>query len=347
MNTKKKITSFDIADLAGVSQSTVSRALRGDSQVNEETRRRVWQAAKSLNYRVDKNASNLRSKHSGTLALLFFEDPTADDSNINPFFLTMQSWITRTCSEYCYDLLVSFQQMSHNWHAEYASNHKADGLLLLGYGDDVAYRNKLDMLSESGTYFVRWGAALPGQAGVCIGSDDRAGGRMLTEHLLEQGRRRIVFLGSTSRHSPEVLGRYQGYTDALSAAGVTPDPFLRLDAVTTEQSGHDAIGSLLDRGIAFDAVFGVSDLIAIGAMRALTERGIDVPGSIAVAGFDDIAMARNVSPSLTTVAQDTRLAGRLLVETLIGQIEGQAVENVKLPTRLVVRRSSTIAAATT
>jgi len=340
MNMKKRITSFDIAALAGVSQSTVSRALRGNPQVNEETRWRVWQAARALNYTVDKNASNLRCKHSGTLALLFFEDPTADESNINPFFLTMQSWITRTCSERGYDLLVSFQQMSHNWHAEYASNHKADGLLLLGYGDDAAYRDKLDMLAEAGTFFVRWGAALPGQAGICIGSDDHAGGRMVTEHLLEQGRKRIVFLGSTSRHSLEVFGRYQGHADALYSAGLGVDPSLRLDAVTTEQSGYAAVCSLLDRGVDFDAVFGASDLIAIGAMRALLERGISVPEAVAVVGFDDIPMTRNVSPSLTTVAQDTRRAGRALVETLIDQIEGRPVRSTKLPTRLVVRGSS-------
>lgn len=344
MNTKKKVTSFDIAEMVGVSQSTVSRALRGNPQVSEETRRRVWQAAKRLDYTVDKNASNLRCKHSGTLALLFFEDPTADESNINPFFLTMQSWITRMCSECGYDLLVSFQQMSHNWHAEYAGSHKADGLLLLGYGDYTAYRSKLDTLVEAGTRFVRWGAVLPGQPGICIGSDDREGGRIVTGHLLEQGRRRIAFLGSASPRSPEVFDRYQGYGDALRAAGMAVDPALRVDTATTEQSGYEAMGSLLDRNAAFDAVFGASDLIAIGAMRALIERGIRVPDDVAVAGFDDIPIAGNVNPSLTTMAQDTRRAGRLLVQTLIDQIEGRAVSSVKLPTHLVVRHSSVVAA---
>ncbi len=343
MDTKKHITSFDIADLVGVSQSTVSRALRGHPQVSEETRRRVRQAVKLLNYTVDKNASNLRCRHSATLALLFFEDPTADQSNINPFFLTMQSWITRMCSERGYDLLVSFQQMSHNWHAEYARNHKADGLLLLGYGDYMTFRSKLDTLVETGTCFVRWGAVLPGQPGICIGSDDRRGGRVATEHLLEQGRQRIAFLGCASLHSPEGFDRYQGYSDALDAAGVAVDPALQVDTQTTEQSGYQAMCSLLDRDADFDAVFGVSDLVAIGAMRALIERGIDVPGAVAVVGFDDIPIAGNVHPSLTTMAQDTRRAGRLLVDTLVRQIEGETVRSTKLPTHLVVRHSSVAA----
>jgi len=345
MANREKSTSLDIADLAGVSQATVSRALRGSPAVNEKTRERILQIARELNYTVDKNASNLRTQQTHTLALLFFEDPTADESNINPFFLSMQSWITRTCSERGYDLLVSFQQMTHNWHAEYADSRKADGLILLGYGDYTAYRGKLDTLLQSGTHFVRWGAVAADQPGVSIGSDDQEGGRMVTAHLLAQGRRRIAFLGNASGYSPEVLGRYQGYVAALAAAGLAVDPALRVDAVSSEQSGQEAVRALLERGVRFDALFGVSDLIAIGAMRELTERGVAVPEVVAVAGFDDIHMASNVSPALTTVAQDTRRAGRLLVDALINLIEGKPAVSSQLPTRLVVRRSSVPGAA--
>ena len=94
-----KATSIDIAYLAGVSQSTVSRALRGSPTVNEETRKRIEEIAQKLNYTVDKNASNLRTQHSNTIALLFFEDPTPDDSLINPFFLAMLGSITRACAQ--------------------------------------------------------------------------------------------------------------------------------------------------------------------------------------------------------------------------------------------------------
>ncbi|HEX7369665.1 MAG TPA: LacI family DNA-binding transcriptional regulator [Rhodanobacteraceae bacterium] len=334
-------TSLDIAQLAGVSQSTVSRALRGDPMVNRRTRERILEIARQLNYTVDKNASNLRLKQTRTLALLFFEDPTSDESNINPFFLSMQGWITRVCSERGYDLLVSFQQLSRNWHAEYTDSHKADGLILLGYGDFLAYRGKLDALAQSGTRFVRWGSALTGRLGISIGSDNQQGGRMATEHLIAQGRRRIAFLGSPE-HSPEVMERWRGYEAAMQAAGIGIDLSLRLDAVTSEQSGHDAILSLLDAGVHFDAIFGVSDLIAIGAMRALIGRGLRVPEDVAVVGFDDIAMASAVTPPLTTVVQDTRRAGRLLVEALINQIEGKPVQSSVLPAHLVVRASSMV-----
>jgi DNA-binding LacI/PurR family transcriptional regulator len=337
--TQRRPTSFDIAALAGVSQPTVSRALSGSPSVSEATRRRVLEAAEQLNYKVDKNASGLRRQQAKTLALLFFEE-LPNNGAINPFYLSLLGPMVRRCADRGYDLLISFQQMSHNWHAEYAESRKADGLILLGYGDYTAYRGKLDTLLQSGTHFVRWGAVMADQPGVSIGSDDQQGGRLITEHLLAQGRRRIAFLGNASGYSPEVFGRYLGYQEALAAAGIAVDPLLQVDAVTNEQSGHDAMCTLLDRAVTFDAVFGVSDLIAIGAMRALIDRGIAVPDDVAVAGFDDIHMASNVSPALTTVAQDTRRAGRLLVDALINQIEGKPAASTKLPTRLIVRHSS-------
>ena len=148
MTIKGKPTSLDIAHLAGVSQPTVSRALRGSPSVNRETRERILAIARELNYKVDKNASNLRRQQSGTLALLLFEDPTSDQSHINPFFLPMLGSITRACARHGQDLLISFQQLSDDWHADYDDSHKADGLILLGYGDYLAYQGKLRTLVE-------------------------------------------------------------------------------------------------------------------------------------------------------------------------------------------------------
>ena len=173
-----KPTSFDIAQRAGVSQPTVSRALRGDPTVSEATRKRIEAIAAQLNYKVDKNASSLRSRHTNTLALLFFEDPTPDASLINPFFLSMLGSIARTCSLRGYDLLTSFQQLSSNWHVDYEDSHKADGIILLGYGDYETYRARLEQLEAQGTHFVRWGSVQPGQPGTTIGCDNfRGGGR--------------------------------------------------------------------------------------------------------------------------------------------------------------------------
>jgi len=337
---KGKATSFDIAYEAGVSQSTVSRALSGSTLVSLDTRRRVQAIAKQLNYKVDRNASCLRRQNSVTLALLLFEDPTPDDSLINPFFLSMLGSITRACARQGYDLLVSFQQFSDDWHADYQDSHKADGLILLGYGDYLVARSTLQKLVEQKTHFVRWGAVVNGQPGISVGCDNRSGGRAITEHLLTLGRRRIVFLGSTTENCPEFRDRYLGYCAALEAAGMAVDPALQIDAVdSTEQVGHQALAGMLARGVPIDGVFAASDLLAIGASNALREADLRAPEDVSVVGFDDIPMASYAALPLTTVLQDTKLAGEVLVDCLLKQIRGEPVESEMLPTRVVIRRS--------
>jgi DNA-binding LacI/PurR family transcriptional regulator len=337
---KGKATSFDIAFHAGVSQSTVSRALAGSPLVSEDTRRKIQAIAEQLNYQVDKNASCLRRQESGTLALLLFEDPTSDDSQINPFFLSMLGSITRACARQGYDLLVSFQQLTDDWHAYYQDSHKADGLILLGYGDYLVARSKLQKLVEQQTHFVRWGAVVEGQPGVSVGCDNLQGGRAITEHLLGLGRRRIAFLGHASPHRPEFYDRYRGHCEALRAAGLEPDPALQVDAVdSTEHTGCRALHELRTRGVEFDAVFAASDLIAIGAIHALHDAGIDVPGQVSVVGFDDVPMATYANPALTTVLQDTKRAGEILVERVLQQIRGEPAESAMLPAQVIVRRS--------
>ncbi len=330
-------TSFDIAYRAGVSQSTVSRALRGDPNVNEETRRRIEVIARELKYKVDKNASNLRRQRSNTIAVLFFEDPSPDPSQINPFFLSMVGSITRACAKRSYDLLISFQKFAQDWNEDYDDSGKADGLILLGYGDYLTYRQHLEQLIDQGVRFVRWGAVQEGQPGLSIGSDNFQGGRAATEHLIGLGRRNIAFLGHASNHYPEFSERYRGFAAAIESAGLSVS--LQADAISSEESGAAAVTELLARGEKIDAIVAASDLIAAGALRALHDAGFDVPRDISVVGYDDIPAASLVNPPLTTVAQDTWLAGEKLVDTLLKLVRGEPAESLVLPAKLIVRRS--------
>ncbi|WP_067734056.1 LacI family DNA-binding transcriptional regulator [Novosphingobium naphthalenivorans] len=334
-------TSFDIAYRAGVSQPTVSRALRGSRSVSAATRERIEAIARELNYSVDKNASSLRSQRSNTIALLFFEEQTLDDSKINPFFLAMLGAITRQCANRGLDLLISFQKLEDDWHVRYQDSHRADGLILLGYGDYTLYRSRLQQLVGQGTDFVRWGSVNDENLGATVGSDNVGAGRMAGEHLLGLGRRRIAFLGQADEHYPEFADRYRGLCEALGAAGIAPDPALLRNAISLEDEGYAAVRALLADGTAFDAVFAASDLIAIGAMRALAEAGLSIPGDVAVMGFDDIPAASMTNPPLTTVMQDLKGAGERLVETLMAQIEDRQRPAETLPARLVIRRSTT------
>ena len=337
---KTKATSLDIAHRAGVSQATVSRVLRGSPLVNAETRKRVEEAVRELNYKVDRHASSLRTQRAGTLALLLFEDPTQDGSHINPFFLSMLGSITRACARQGHDLLVSFQQLSDDWHADYEDSMKADGLILLGYGDYLAYESKLAHLVAQGTHFVRWGAVLQGQPGISIGCDNAEGGALAGRHLIERGRRKVAFLGDASTRFPEFFARYCGCDAALREVGLRMNPALQVDAISTEQAGYDAMRTLLSRGLPFDALFAGSDLIAIGAMHALKEANLRIPEDVAVVGFDGTPMSRFSNPPLTTVVQDTSKAGELLVDTLLQLVRDQPAHSITMAPTLQVRASS-------
>lgn len=335
-----KPTSFDIAYRAGVSQPTVSRALRGSKSVSPATRERIEAIARELNYSVDKNASSLRSQRSNTIALLFFEDPTPDGANINPFFLAMLGAITRASANRGLDLLISFQKMEDDWHVRYQDSHRADGLILLGYGDYTLYEQRLSQLVESDTHFVRWGSVGEDNIGVTVGSDNFGAGRQAGEHLLSLGRRRIAFLGRADEHYPEFAERYRGFCSALEDADCPLDPALQADALSNEEDGRLGMTQVLASNVPFDAVFAASDLIAIGAVHALNDAGLRVPGDVAVMGFDDIPAASLTTPPLTTLMQDLKDGGELLVEALLAQIAGNPIKDRTIPARLVVRKST-------
>jgi DNA-binding LacI/PurR family transcriptional regulator len=335
----RKPTSRDIAHEAGVSQATVSRALRDSPLVRPETRERIRDIAKRLNYRVDRSAVGLRTRQSQTLALLLFEDPTTDGSLINPFFLAMLGGITRAAAKAEYDVLVSFQQLSKHWHARYEASNRADGIILLGYGDYLTYGEKLKALKEDNAHFILWGPPLEDQPGHWLGCDNLDGARQATTHLVELGRRNIAFVGTAADTYPEFALRYQGYCDTLQRHGLNADPALFVAAEGTENDGYQATQSLLNGNTTFDAVFAASDLLAIGALRALQDAGKRVPQDISVIGFDDIPAASYVNPGLTTVQQDTALAGEMLVKKIIKLINGEAVHSTLLAPKLVVRQS--------
>jgi DNA-binding LacI/PurR family transcriptional regulator len=334
-----KMTSFDIAHLAGVSQATVSRALRNSPLVNPETRKRVQKIAREMHYRVDRSAAGLRSQQSRTIALLLFEDPTSDDSQINPFFLSMLGNITRFAAAKKYDVLVSFQQLSDDWLSKYQTSNLADGIILLGYGDYRQIADKLRQLRDNGAHFIIWGVTTPELEGHSVGCMNVQGGKMATRHLLGLGRTGIAFLGGASEDCPEFRQRYEGYCDALRDAGLSARPQLRIDADNQEISGLNAMTKLLESGEEFDSVFAASDLIAIGAMKCLRRAGVRVPGEVSVVGFDDLPAASYCSPSLTTIRQDTRLAAKTLVNNLLCMINSEPVKSRLLPLSLAIRGS--------
>lgn len=339
MKGKNKPTSVDIAHLAGVSQPTVSRALRDSPLVSLETRRRVQKIARELNYKVDVNARNLRSQRTNTIALLLFEDSGESESFINPFFLSMLGSITRAAAQQGYDLLISFQQLSDDWNAEYEDANKADGIIFLGYGDYTRYVKRISKLDKEGAHFVTWGPVLQGQPGLFVGSDNELGGFLAADHLLKLGHTKIAFLGIESKDHPEFHDRHAGYLRAHEKHAVQSNDQLHFNAFFSEESGYTATQALIDSGNDFTAIACASDLIAIGAIKALREHGLRVPLDKVIIGFDDIPTAEHLTPSLSTIQQDTFAASKALVDSVIHSINGDETKSLLLPTKLIVRDS--------
>ena len=162
---------------------------------------------------------------------------------------------------------------------------------------------------------------------------------MATQRLLEVGRRRVAILGDTSRRHPEFASRYDGYAAALGEAGLDVDKSFAIHADNTEEDAYRAMQEFLAGGASFDAIFAVTDVLAIGGMRALADAGKQVPDDISVVGFDDLPRAASFNPPLTTVQQNIREASDSLVRTIVGLIEGKDVESVQMQPKLIVRQS--------
>jgi DNA-binding LacI/PurR family transcriptional regulator len=185
---------------------------------------------------------------------------------------------------------------------------------------------------------VVWGARMPGQLYCSVGSDNETGGRLAAQHLIAQGRKRIAFLGDTGW--PEVAQRFAGYCDAHGKAKLPLDAELSLPASFVSESGRHAIEHLIKDGVAFDAVFACSDLLAMTAIQTLQAHGRCVPKDVAVVGYDDVALATYFQPAISTIAQPMTQAGDALVTALFEVIEGKHPAPRFLHTALVVRASS-------
>jgi DNA-binding LacI/PurR family transcriptional regulator len=333
-----RVTSFDVAAEAGVSQSTVSRALAGDPVVSEATRLRVAEAARKLNYSVDENAARLRTGKTGTLAVVAICRPDEDRKDLNPFTYSLLGTICAAASARGYETLVSFQDSPANLAGRYEEQRKADGLIVIGTTQNLPAWEYYRELGESGMHWVCWGS--PFDELEWIRSDNHGGARLATEHLLEAGYRQIVFIGSEGSLQRQFKERYDGYAERLAEAGLTPRLIEIEPDLPREEQGRRAARALLASKEPFDAVFAVCDEIALGALRELTESGTCVPEDAALMGFDGIRASAQAMPPLSTIQPDFAAAGAMLVDKLLAVIAGQPHEQRRVPVTLLARAST-------
>ena len=318
-----------VAELAGVSKITVSRALRGSELVRPEVRERIARIASEAGYRMNVAARSLRTRRTQTIAVVI-EQLARDDRPIaDPLLLTMIGGLLEVLTPADHAMLLTT-----NEHFVGSNALGADGVVVLGQGEGGRY---LSQVGTMGLPLVAWGEPVPGLNVPVIGSDNRQGGRLAAEHLIASGRRRLLFLGDAQH--PEVAGRLEGVREVLAEseavlAGVVPCAF-------SVEAGADATETAIGKDIRFDAIVAVSDFIAAGACDALMGRGVDVPGHVAVVGFDDTPIASAHRPSLTSIQQDASAAGRALGRAILAILDGGQPPVVSpLPVTLIARESS-------
>jgi DNA-binding LacI/PurR family transcriptional regulator len=333
---RRRPTSFDVAERAGVSQPTVSRALSGSPAIAEATRRKVVEAAEALGYFVDERAARLRRGSTGTLAVVVICREGDSASSINPFAYALLGSVCVAASQRGFETLVSFQARADDFFGHYQEQGRADGLVVIGTttnGQAWEYFRGLESDSRKVAY---WGS--PFDELEWVRSDNRAAGRLAVEHLLAAGYRRPCFLGALGTPQVQFTERYEGYAEAMRAAGLEPCLAPTVNAPTREEEGRRAARRLIERGEDVDAVFAACDAMALGAIEAFAAADIAVPDAVGVMGFDDLVAGRFSRPPLTTIAPDPAEAGVALVESVLEG--GDAKPRKRVPVSLI-RRGST------
>jgi DNA-binding LacI/PurR family transcriptional regulator len=336
MKEKPVKTIADIARLAGVSKSTVSRALNDSPLIGEETKERIRALARRHNFRINVPARQLSLRQSHTIA--FVTHAVHKDFSVADLFgLEIMGGVSSGLSANGYDMLVvHVNPREIEWAHNYLDTGRVDGFILL---TSTRKSDHIQALVEMGAPFIAWGPPKPGLSHCSVTGDNINGGKLATEHLIRSGRERIAFLGGPPDEL-EVQHRFKGYEVALQEAGKSIDSALLAYGDFTDISGAVAMRSLLEQAPDLDAVFVNSDLMAIEAMNVIREQGWRVPEDIAVVGYDDLSIAAHCNPPLTTIRQNIPLAGRLLAQNLLQHLETGVVTNTSIPVELIIRRSA-------
>lgn len=334
--TENTVTLEDIAKLAGTSIATVSRALNDSPLVRMETKRRIWRLARDHHYPFKASMPSAPIGATATLAIVVTQPQGRPERLLDPFLLQLIAGIGDAARDRDCDFTISHvAPTGYDDLVALMDTTRADGVIFIGQANLSSDFNRLPQSHLD--RLVVWGADLPDQHYCSIGSDNRRGGQRATAHLLRLQRRHIMFLGDTD--APEVRQRLYGYRTALRDGGAGFDPELVVPAHFEVEFAEAAIDTMLERKVAFDGIVAASDLIAMGAIRSLTRAGVRVPEDVSVVGYDDIQFARYSQPSLTTIAQDTARAGRLMLSKLLPADGTRSKRSERIATDLIVRES--------
>ncbi len=330
----------DLARLAGVSPGTVSRALAGKSLVNTKTREKIESLAREHGFRPNQMASGLRRQKTGVIGVVI---PLGHDTRqqvSDSFFMTLLGHLADELTRKGYDLMLRrvVPGEDSDWLDRFIRSGMIDGVIVIGQSDQF---ERIEEVADGFRAMVVWGNHQQGQHHCVVGTDNRLGGRLAAERLIAAGARRIAFLGDTG--PMEFAARFAGAQDAAARMGlpdVLPLPtHLSPDRASEEIAQHLAV-HLSGHGDAVDGIFAATDTLAALCLTELRALGIAVPDDVRLVGFDDLPIARQTVPPLTTVRQDIAAGARGLVDLLLRRLAGESTESLVLPPELVVRETA-------
>jgi DNA-binding LacI/PurR family transcriptional regulator len=327
-----------VAEHAGVSRATVSRVVNGSSKVSPEALAAVTTAIKELGYVPNRAARTLVTRRTDTLVLIMHEriDTVFED----PFFANVLRGVNAALAITDLQLVLIHARgdQQRERAIRYVCNGHVDGALLISmHGDDPMPF----AIMAADIPMVVMGRPLSGQRADYVDADNAGGGRSAVKHLVARGRRCLATVAGPLDMSAGV-DRLRGYIEATRAGGIRAAASRVAYGDFTEAAGYRGVKHLLGQTPTIDGVFAASDLMAMGALRALRELGRRVPDDVAVVGFDDAPLAKFADPPLTTVRQPVELLGKEMVRLLLQRLSDRHGEpqTVILPTELVVRSSA-------
>lgn len=327
----KTVRIEDVARVAGVSPTTVSYVINNRGNVSERTRERVLQVIKELNYHPSMAGRGLASKTARAIGILVPRINSLSD----PFFAMLSSGFMLGAQRHDYQVVLLPSETTTNDMVNSIQRKRIDGILLLEVEEDDV---RVKQLYQYGVPLLLFGRSELPVAWLDV--DNMQGGMMATRHLLELGHRRIAHIAAPQKYLYGRL-RCKGYQETLQQFDPSLSAIVREGDLTMD-AGYRLTRELLVKNPRPTAIFAASDLMAIGAIRAATDIGLQVPRDLSVVGFDDSPLAHEFIPALTTIAQQPQHLGEMLAERLISLLEGEMARPELFLPQLIVRQSSAV-----